>query len=302
MLTLTSPDRLKETFAVLEPKNQPVGGRMRETNPSQNVQAPTEGLKKRSRAGKNLKAKFHIHRPVVLLDNPLTFRPSISYPLRFERYRPQEAILHSVDEYVRSTFDQFGMKWRSGYLGFVRSEGDVDRQDRSQLPNWQLHSDQTYGASTLINAGLHGQAQKTLDQFYSGVKDAVAVQDPSIMVKFWRICLELRGIDGRGRYNALDTFLAVLEEASIDQFGPQQPLSRLITSLRQVAPWDFKDTLRIGFDMTLQTMVPLIGDENAWCCICGPTSSNTGIANTCLLEPSSPSSFMFGRKLWKAGW
>lgn len=214
----------------------------------------------RTRSSQNLKpppAKVPFE--IVLTIDGFTFLPTIDYPISFERYRNQEQIIYSIDRYVHGIFDGRGSGWTANLTDFVNSGARS-----SKIKEWQFLADQSYGASTLVNAKLPDQASKTLDQCLGGIKMAASHQDPSLMMKFWRICLEMRGIDGRGRrFNAVERLFSGLEETFSETFGSESALSILIKSLRQVSSEDFKNTVRIGFEKTLRTMVLLTGDENA---------------------------------------
>ena len=134
----------------------------------------------------------------------------------------------------------------------------------NNLNDWQFLSDQTYGASTLINCKQHAKAMVTLESCLKNIEELAKTYDPSLMVKFWRICLAMRGIDGRGRqFHALQRLFDVMQRAFSQSFGAAHSLSCLIQSLRQVSPEDFKATLRIGFDKTIRMLASLVGDENA---------------------------------------
>ncbi|EXM13512.1 hypothetical protein FoTM2_013268 [Fusarium oxysporum f. sp. vasinfectum] len=213
---------------------------------------------KRWRPGGVLKPKeaavpFH-----VVLAQDFVLNPSLDRPIALQRYRKQERILHSLDCYIYSVFDtksQHG-KWTADLLGFVHSSRNPK--------NWQCLSDQCYGASTLINCKQPQKASVTLEIFFTGIREAALWQDPSMMVKLRRICLELRGIDSRStQLNTLQRLFNVLEKAFSESFGTGNSLSILVRTLGQVVADDFKPTLRIAFDKTIRTLSSLVGDENA---------------------------------------
>lgn len=102
----------------------------------------------------------------------------------------------------------------------------------------------------------YDEASVKLDKTIARIKEIFDQDDPSFLVKFWRISLRMRGIDGRTK-----NFKA-FESAVLGEFGRENPLLDFIKSLQRVALIDLKNTLRVGFDKTLRTLTSLIGDEN----------------------------------------
>ncbi|KAF4622690.1 hypothetical protein G7Y89_g14336 [Cudoniella acicularis] len=133
-----------------------------------------------------------------------------------------------------------------------------------QTNPWQLLEDRCYGASILIKTSSYGKAEVSLTQFFEGLQQVANIQGPSILVKFWRICLELRGLDGMNpRLRAVSRFLTMLQKEFSEHHGMEHPLFHLATMLGQVSPEDFKDTLRIGYVKTIKELQGMIGNENA---------------------------------------
>lgn len=177
-----------------------------------------------------------------------------------KRYKTQEEILACMDNYLSGMFDPRSQGWTADVFGFINPKSNT----ANQMDTWQILSDRCYGVSVLIQSGSPGKARVSLDHFLKGLEQIAKFQDPSIVVKFWRICLQLRGVDGSYPHlQALKRFFMKLQELFPVYQGEQHPLTLLVRLLSQVSPEDFKDTLRIGYFKTLKRLSELIGDENA---------------------------------------
>ena len=177
-----------------------------------------------------------------------------------KRYKTQEEILVWVDNYLSGMFDPRNQGWTADVFGFINPKHNT----ANQMDTWQILSDRCYGVSVLIQSGSPGKARVSLDHFLEGLEQIAKYRDPSIVAKFWRICLQLRGVDGSyPRLQALKRFFMKLQELFLAYQGKQHPLTLLVRLLSQVSPEDFKGTLRIGYFKTLKRLSELIGDENA---------------------------------------
>jgi hypothetical protein len=84
------------------------------------------------------------------------------------------------------------------------------------------------------------------------------------MIKFWRICLEMRGIDTRGsHFRVLNRLFACLFKTISEHCGKEHLLVLLMISLREVSPEKLKNTLRIGYCKSIRVLNKIIRDENA---------------------------------------
>lgn len=187
-----------------------------------------------------------------------TFKPNLE---RLTQYPHQERILSSLDCYIYKLFDAGGDGWTTDLLTFTQRQGSCE----NTIALWQELADQTYGASVLIRSGNMEQAETVLANFLDKLPQVARHDDPSIFVKFWRICLGLDGLDKctGGIFNAKARLLRRLQEIFSERDGGRHLLATMVTSLSEVPSADFRDTLRIGFDKTLRTITALVGDENA---------------------------------------
>jgi hypothetical protein len=174
-------------------------------------------------------------------------------------------MLHSIDCYVHYVFDSISGRWSPGLAEFwlpPEEQAALFRMS-GQLATWQRLADQSYGVSVLLNAGLDREACKSLDLLLAGVKAAAQHQDPSFMVKFWRLCLQMCTIDKHSSLQAFQKLCSELKTVYNDKFRVRNAVTTMVQALQQVQTEDIRHTLRIGFDKTLRTMTGLIGDENA---------------------------------------
>lgn len=193
-----------------------------------------------------------------------TLTSNIGNNISSARFKPQETVIYSIDTYLGAMFDVKSKGWSADNLGFV----DANGSGTNQTSMWQLLSDQCYGASTLIQSRAPAKAQTSLYEFFEGLDRVTYERDPSIMVKFWRICLELRGLEQRGLQSyglqsPLKLFFQKLLLLFSEQHGTKNSLYLLVKALTQVPQEDFKDTLRIGYYKSINKLENMIGNDNA---------------------------------------
>jgi hypothetical protein len=102
----------------------------------------------------------------------------------------QDKIVSSISRYVGSLFGAGNKGWISAKLRLIPP-------DKTTLDNstaWQLLVDQCTSDSRLIQSKSEEQVFQTLHQVFGGLKTLAGYHDPSIMVKFWPLCITIRGI------------------------------------------------------------------------------------------------------------
>jgi len=132
------------------------------------------------------------------------------------------------------------------------------------MSTWQTLSDQSYSVSSLLQSGVPDKAEWALDRLFHGLGQATTSLDPSFLVKFWRICLGIKGIEGRfhGR-ECLAGFYDCLSDAIGEHYSPAHPLAALVSSLKKVPAEELMNTIRLGYWMTIRAFERIIGDENS---------------------------------------
>ena len=194
----------------------------------------------------------------IVREGDFTFKPDMEC---LTQYPHQEKIISCLDRYIYKLFDAGGDAWTADLLNFTSRK--VPRGNA--LASWQELADQTYGVSVLIRFGNVDRAEVNFNNCLDRLRPVARHDDPSIFVKFWRICLAVDGIDSRcgRRINAKSRLLERLKQIFVENGGEEHLLAEMVSSLSEVSSSDFRDTLRIGFDKTLRTTTALVGDENA---------------------------------------
>jgi hypothetical protein len=187
--------------------------------------------------------------------------PPIGPPWYPAQYRDQETMLYSIDYYVDCRLDR---KCRRKLANSTDLAGAPEFFQRIEA--WDMLSDLCDGANILVNKRAYEKARVLLDRFFDGLELVLNFDDLSFISMFWRICLQLRGIEHRWQESEVlhRLFFAKLIGLILGQ-DPKgtHPLFVIASSMANVSKKDFKDTLRICYFKTVDTLLAIIGDDNS---------------------------------------
>lgn len=186
-------------------------------------------------------------------------RPQIEPPFSPNEYKHQETMLFKVDHYLD---DIISLKGRKGTMSGASIAGPPSLFE--QVEAWNALSDLCDGASLLLNRRGHGKAEASMDQFFSGLEQLFSLRNLSFMSIFWNICMQLRGIEHRWSEsrNLHKFFVKVQQLVSSRGGNNEHPLFVIASLMCEVKNGDFKDTLRICFFKTVNTLMAILGDND----------------------------------------
>lgn len=167
----------------------------------------------------------------------------------------------SIDHYVDSRLDGGCCRKIANNIDHSHPSDPFQR-----IEVWDTLSDLCDGANILVNKRAYGKARVLLAQFFNGLERIFSFDDLSLISMFWRICLQLRGIENRWQECEVlhKLFFAKLNNLilNLDPKGTH-PLFVIASSMASISKTDFKDTLRVCFFKTVDTLLAIIGDGNS---------------------------------------
>lgn len=182
----------------------------------------------------------------------------VDRPMTPGRFQSQITMITCVDRFVRGVFD-------AGAHGWTDDTADTAGPETlaQQAKVWDSLSDLCYGASVLVQRRLIGKANVCLERFLSRVERSFDLQDPSLVALFWRICLQLRGIEHRWpQSQILDRFFEKLKSLVQSRYGHStHDLFQLVDALCNVWKEDFEETLRVGYLKSIDIFANQVGDD-----------------------------------------
>ncbi|CZR58743.1 uncharacterized protein PAC_08635 [Phialocephala subalpina] len=183
----------------------------------------------------------------------------------------QARMLSSIVQYVDGLFD-LGNKnhWTFDTFRFYPPSSTQDDAEY-----WQRLSDRCYSASSsLVRMRSKRQFDAKIPDFFQQLTSlpGTNILSPHIMAIFWQICLTLRGMCSKGRGgNLVRKFLRSLKAAIITKSGLEHPVVKIIDSIHEATPHDFrkkssnefKYLLSVGYERTLTRLEEVIGKGHA---------------------------------------
>lgn len=183
----------------------------------------------------------------------------VDRPMTPEKFQSQITMLTCIDRFVRGVFDTGAHGWANDTANTIGP-----RRLAQQAKIWDSLSDLCYGASVLVERRSIGKANICLERFLSSVETSFALQDPSFIALFWRICLQLRGIEHRWpQSQILHKFFERLKLlVRFHQGDTTHDLFQLTDALCSVWKEDFQETLRIGYFKSIKVLADQVGDDH----------------------------------------
>lgn len=180
-----------------------------------------------------------------------------------DAYLLQEQMLSSVHNYALGVFQS--RKWKFDPLRTYAPQGS---QDFGAI--WKDLSDQCFGAGILSrNHGQRREAIMKLQCILEGIEAVGNASDPHLLVRFWRLCRYLHGINlstenepSQPRGQILRLFITRFRDLARLNSGEQSPLYLLLDAFSKM---DFEDAiwgLRIGHLRAIQTLQSIIGERH----------------------------------------
>jgi hypothetical protein len=188
--------------------------------------------------------------------------PSIST----EPYVHQYRIFHVIDGVGKSTLAS-KKPWTTNMTEFVPPNGAENRRSTS----WQSVSDKFSNIATLSKTRVAGTVKSLLKDASLELSKATESRDPSFLIYFWRICVDLSGIRLHsrtyfGEFVFLRVFLRHLRDLFLQSSGnPKDDLVVFVESFFQIVehtPRDLTVTLGLSCWKTIHMFGDMISHEH----------------------------------------
>ncbi|KAK3896639.1 hypothetical protein C8A05DRAFT_20429, partial [Staphylotrichum tortipilum] len=239
------------------------------------IRQPANGPLKRTRAKKRIGT--HEARPKYVPTVPAAIPPhSIPPSLTPALYRVQHSLLHHIDKYVAGFFDSAAAntgvleaqylvewQWRSFFNRCQAVSIVVQKQkvvQLPQLPNEPFAKSKRKQRVTEIVRSILG---KHVFGEFAGTAESCT---PSFLAPFWNLCHGLRGVAVQiaGSNDGDHVFIAECIAALHGLLGEPAPdhqagLGQILQHLSQVTPSELRDTIRVSFACTAETLSARLG-------------------------------------------
>jgi hypothetical protein len=176
----------------------------------------------------------------------------------------QETILKSVGNMASGLFESEG--WTASNLFFITA-----RDQTTGLSNtWQSIGDQTFGATRLAKMSQLGRGVEKLLSIFRAMETTMAAPDPSMLVKFWRMCRYIYDLCLIAKdFRILGLFFSHYGEMTMATRCPGvdvYPVVRICAALYQILQKDpsaLLDSLRIGYLKSIYSLKLFVGGDHA---------------------------------------
>ncbi|KAK2040033.1 hypothetical protein LZ31DRAFT_475454 [Colletotrichum somersetense] len=184
--------------------------------------------------------------------------PTISFdPVLCNGYTAHGAVIRSTRVYVYGLFDS--CRFSGTVFDVVVPPGLPDN-----TATWQQVSDECFGASVLMAKGDYRAGFETIDRVCQKLKDVVGTHDCSMVIKLWRVCVQLYDLAAKLRnFEIMKGFLRFFWELSVIRYHKVHPISKLLGGLRSVPLADLPEVLEAGYLQTIHCLQERLGSRNA---------------------------------------
>jgi hypothetical protein len=193
-------------------------------------------------------------------------RPSPIPSISAEPYVHQYRISHVLDGFGKS-FLAPKKPWTTNMTEFVPPDGAANRISTS----WQLVSDKFSNIATMSRTRIGGIVKSLLKDAFMELSKATESRDPSFLIYFWRICVDLSGIRLHsrtyfGEFVFLRVFLRHLRDLILQSSGnPKDDLVVFVESFFQIVehtPCDLTVTLGLSCWKAIHMFGNMISHEH----------------------------------------
>ncbi len=176
----------------------------------------------------------------------------------------QETILKSIGNMASGLFESEG--WTAPNLFSITA-----RDQTTGLSNaWQSIGDQTFGATRLAKMSRLGRGVEKLLSIFRDMETIMATPDPSMLVKFWRMCRYIYDLCLIAKdFRILGLFFSHYGEITMATRRPGvdvYPVVRICAAMYQILQKDqiaLLDSLRIGYLKSIHSLKLFVGGGHA---------------------------------------
>ncbi|OAQ93918.1 subunit P of phosphatidylinositol N-acetylglucosaminyltransferase [Purpureocillium lilacinum] len=173
-----------------------------------------------------------------------------------DTYREQEIVLKSIHGHVFSLFETFS--WSSDSYFIISPSGASDPSE-----TWQELADLAFGTSVLVRNGQTPHAKSNLQRIDDLLEQTATTPDPFFAAKFWRFSKYFYDIcENEQNFNLLYTMFNHYKCLIENRCSKEHPLVSMLNALCQVEIKDLRDTLRIGYLMSIRALKSCIHGDH----------------------------------------
>ncbi|CZR59478.1 uncharacterized protein PAC_09370 [Phialocephala subalpina] len=170
--------------------------------------------------------------------------------------RLQETILDSVRKFVFCLFEGKDC-WTSDEFTMTPP---AQQQDLSNT--WQSISDQAFGVARLVKMSRFSESAEKLKVLFQDLETTMICADPSMLVKFWRICRYFHDVylvtHDYWLLKQLFSYYGDMTKLKHGSTSPSYAIVRICEALLQIIqkhPNIFMDSLRIGYLKSIHSLM-----------------------------------------------
>lgn len=185
-------------------------------------------------------------------------RPRLSSSVRLsEGHTDQRAVMNFAEVYVYGLFDTFSFS--SNLFDIIVPAGTPDHS-----MDWQLISDECFGAVTLLAEGKHLESRQTFNILCERLQKIIGSNDCAMIIKLWPICIRLykTGLP-LGDFSMLGRFLHFFQRLALKAYPQNHPIPNLLKVLRQTPAKELLKILQTGYLRTIHCLENRLGFGNA---------------------------------------
>lgn len=176
----------------------------------------------------------------------------------------QETILKSIQDIAAGLFESLG--WNTPDLFAITAEDQTTGLSKA----WQSISDRTFGAARLAKMSQLGLGLQNLRVIFEDMESTMTSPDPSMLVKFWRICRYLHDLCVVAKdFTILKCFfwhygsMTMAKQRSGSEPFPVVWICDALYQILQKDPDALMDSLRIGYLKSIHSLNLFISGDHA---------------------------------------